>query len=204
MIMWLASYPKSGNTWMRALLSCYLFEEHHKKDADVFSKMRLIQSFPVRRAFKGIVNEEILKKNKFQAFKYFIKAQEKINKDPKLHIIKTHNFCGAVDGNFFTNKENTIGSTSSSSTLPHNQNFKPWPDCGILGITTGLYVLQLKHWFHYFHPTQFLMVSFQETYDKKVNMENINHDIVSKELKRRRRMFQVEEMKNIGSLNVHK
>ena len=72
--------------------------------------MRLIQSFPVRRAFKGIVNEEILKKNKFQAFKYFIKAQEKINKDPKLHIIKTHNFCGAVDGNFFTNKENTIGS----------------------------------------------------------------------------------------------
>ena len=110
MIMWLASYPKSGNTWMRALLSCYLFEEHHKKDADVFSKMRLIQSFPVRRAFKGIVNEEILKKNKFQAFKYFIKAQEKINKDPKLHIIKTHNFCGAVDGNFFTNKENTIGS----------------------------------------------------------------------------------------------
>jgi len=110
MIMWLASYPKSGNTWMRALLSCYLFEEHHKKDADVFSKMRLIQSFPVRRAFKGVVNEEILKKNKFQAFKYFIKAQEKINKDPKLHIIKTHNFCGAVDGNFFTNKENTIGS----------------------------------------------------------------------------------------------
>ena len=110
MIMWLASYPKSGNTWMRALLSCYLFEEHHKKDTDVFSKMRLIQSFPVRRAFEGVVNEEILKKNKFQAFKYFIKAQEKINKDPKLHIIKTHNFCGAVDGDFFTNIENTIGS----------------------------------------------------------------------------------------------
>ena len=110
MIVWLASYPKSGNTWMRALLSCYLFEEHHKKGMDVFSKMRLIQSFPVKRAFNGIVDEEILKKNKFQAFKYFIKAQEKINKDPKLHIIKTHNFCGAVGGDFFTNKENTIGS----------------------------------------------------------------------------------------------
>ena len=110
MIVWLASYPKSGNTWMRALLSCYLFEEHHKEDMDVFSKMRLIQSFPVKRAFSGIVDEEILKKNKFQAFKYFIKAQEKINKDPKLHIIKTHNFCGAVGGDFFTNKENTIGS----------------------------------------------------------------------------------------------
>ena len=110
MIMWLASYPKSGNTWMRALLSSYLFEEHHEKSMDIFSKMKLIQSFPVKRAFNGVVDEEILKKNKFEAFKYFIKAQEKINKDPKLHIIKTHNFCGAVDGNFFTNKENTIGS----------------------------------------------------------------------------------------------
>lgn len=110
MIMWLASYPKSGNTWMRALLSSYIFEKHHKKDTDVFSKIKSIRSFPVKQAFNGIVDEEMLKKNKFEVFKHFIKAQEKINKDPKLHIIKTHNFCGAVNGNFFTNKENTIGS----------------------------------------------------------------------------------------------
>ena len=25
MILWLASYPKSGNTWLRSLLSAYLF-----------------------------------------------------------------------------------------------------------------------------------------------------------------------------------
>ena len=109
MIIWLASYPKSGNTWMRALLSSYLFEKHHKKDTDVFSKMQLIKSFPAKKAFSGIVNENNLKKNKFEAFKHFITAQEKINEDPKLHIIKTHNFCGAINGHNFTNKENTIG-----------------------------------------------------------------------------------------------
>lgn len=109
MIMWLASYPKSGNTWMRALLSCYLFEGHHKKDTDVFSKMQLINTFPAKKAFDKIVDENYLKKNRFEAFKYFIKAQEKINKIPKLHIIKTHNFCGAINGYNFTNKENTIG-----------------------------------------------------------------------------------------------
>tara|TARA_B100000900_G_C20419877_1_gene650480 strand:- start:56 stop:889 length:834 start_codon:yes stop_codon:yes gene_type:complete len=110
MILWLASYPKSGNTWMRAMLSSYLFEEHHKDNQDIFSKMKLIQSFPVKRAFEGIVDERVLKKNRFEAFKYFIEAQRKINKDPKLHIIKTHSFCGAANGHEFTNKENTLGS----------------------------------------------------------------------------------------------
>lgn len=110
MIIWLASYPKSGNTWMRALLSCYLFDKYHKKNQDVFSKMKLIKSFPIKSAFKGIVEEDDLKKDKMKLFKYFIKAQEKINKDPKLHIIKTHNFCGSTADSEFTNKKNTIGS----------------------------------------------------------------------------------------------
>ena len=110
MILWLASYPKSGNTWMRALLSSYLFEKHFKKDQDIFSKMKLIRRFPDKNAFNKVVGEETLKNNKFEAFKYFIKAQEKINEDPKLHIIKTHNFCGAIEGHNFTDKNNTIGS----------------------------------------------------------------------------------------------
>ena len=27
MILWIASYPKSGNTWIRALISTYLYSE---------------------------------------------------------------------------------------------------------------------------------------------------------------------------------
>lgn len=110
MIMWIASYPKSGNTWIRALLSCYLFDEYHDKNQDVFSKMKIIKSFPKKFAFRGIIDNNYLIKNKLGAYKYYIQAQEKINKDPNLHIIKTHNFCGSLNGHDFTNKQNTIGS----------------------------------------------------------------------------------------------
>lgn len=110
MIIWLASYPKSGNTWIRALLSCYLFDEYHDKNQDVFSKMKIIKSFPKKFAFRGIIDKNYLIKNKLGAYKYYIQAQEKINKDPNLHIIKTHNFCGSLNGHDFTNKQNTIGS----------------------------------------------------------------------------------------------
>lgn len=110
MIMWIASYPKSGNTWIRALLSCYLFDEYHDKNQDVFSKMKIIKSFPKKFAFRGIIDKNYLIKNKLGAYKYYIQAQEKINKDPNLHIIKTHNFCGSLNGHNFTNKQNTIGS----------------------------------------------------------------------------------------------
>ena len=30
MIIWIASYPKSGNTWIRSLLSSYLFSKDGK------------------------------------------------------------------------------------------------------------------------------------------------------------------------------
>ena len=42
MIIWIASYPKSGNTWLRALLSSYFystngeFKEHLLKKIDQF------------------------------------------------------------------------------------------------------------------------------------------------------------------------
>ena len=95
MILWLASYPKSGNTWMRALLSSYLFEKHFKPNQDIFSKMKLIKRFPAKSAFNGIVNEETLKnnntisnrlrKNSKKLIKNF--SQEKINRS-YLKIIK--------------------------------------------------------------------------------------------------------------------
>ena len=108
MIMWLASYPKSGNTWVRALLTNYLYNENYKENA--FSKLDMIKSFPQKYAFKGIVDEHELEKNYMMLFKYFIKAQKKINRDNNLHIIKTHNICGSVNNFDFTDKENTMGS----------------------------------------------------------------------------------------------
>ena len=72
MILWLASYPKSGNTWVRALLSNYL--NHEKDDDNIFEKMRMIGSFPKKNDFKDIVNENDLKNNYMNLFKYFLSS----------------------------------------------------------------------------------------------------------------------------------
>ena len=47
MIIWIASYPKSGNTWIRSLLSSYLFSDDGKfsfkllKNIEQFSSKNL-------------------------------------------------------------------------------------------------------------------------------------------------------------------
>ena len=105
MILWLASYPKSGNTFVRALLSSYLNNEND----NVFSKMRGIRSFPKKSSFDGIINDDLIKKDHMQLFKYFLSAQKKINENNKLNFVKTHNFFGPTNGYEFTNKENTAG-----------------------------------------------------------------------------------------------
>ena len=107
MILWLVSYPKSGNTWVRALLSNYLNDE--KVNSNIFEKMKMIGSFPKKNDFKDVIDEKFIKNNYNNLFKYFIPAQEKINQNQKLHIIKTHNFHGTMNGFSFTNQKNTIG-----------------------------------------------------------------------------------------------
>ena len=53
MIIWIASYPKSGNTWMRALLSTYLYCEDEKFD---FKNLSKIPNFIGDKFFEPIVN----------------------------------------------------------------------------------------------------------------------------------------------------
>ena len=53
MIIWIASYPKSGNTWMRALLSTYLYLENDKFDFKLLSK---IPNFTRDKYFENIVD----------------------------------------------------------------------------------------------------------------------------------------------------
>ena len=103
MIIWLASYPKSGNTWLRALLSSYLYSKDGKFDFDLLNK---IDSFPSERFFKNYPDK--FEKPEDTA-KYWIKEQEKINQSKKITFFKTHNALCKINGNRFTNSENTLG-----------------------------------------------------------------------------------------------
>ncbi len=44
MIIWIASYPKSGNTWVRSLLSSYLFSADGNFTFEMLNKINQFQS----------------------------------------------------------------------------------------------------------------------------------------------------------------
>lgn len=102
MIFWIASYPKSGNTWLRALLSSYYFSE----DGTFNQKyLKMIDQFPQKSYFKSFnYNPKIVS----DTSQFWIKAQEKINENNKLNFFKTHNILGSINKTNFTNKKNTL------------------------------------------------------------------------------------------------
>ena len=100
MIIWLASYPKSGNTYVRAFLSAYYFSESGEFD---FSQIARIDQFPHEKFFKEKVNSIS------EASKQWVPIQKEINKDKKIRFFKTHSFLGNYQGNQFTSPETTLG-----------------------------------------------------------------------------------------------
>ena len=103
MIFWIASYPKSGNTWLRTLISSYYYS-----DDGIYSEnlIKRIRQFPEKMHFTDFdYNQNIVT----DTSRFWIKAQEKINKDNKLKFFKTHNAFGALNNNHFTENKNSIG-----------------------------------------------------------------------------------------------
>ena len=103
MILWVASYPKSGNTWLRALLSSYYYSENGIFDPKLLSK---IENFPQKKYFRHFNYDRQIVTD---TSNFWIKAQEIINKDKKLKFFKTHNILGKLNSNYFTDIKNTIG-----------------------------------------------------------------------------------------------
>ena len=55
MIIWLASYPKSGNTWLRAFISSILYSENGEMNKNLWEK---IKQFPVVKNFDGLISDQ--------------------------------------------------------------------------------------------------------------------------------------------------
>ena len=103
MIIWLASYPKSGNTWVRSIISSLL----HSKDGSFnFELIKKIKQFPEKEYFKDFISDfgnfDEIKQN-------WITAQNYINLDNKIKIFKTHQGKYNVGKDSFTNNQNTLG-----------------------------------------------------------------------------------------------
>jgi len=102
MIIWIASYPKSGNTWVRSLLSAYLYSNDGVFD---FELLKRINQFPNKEYFNFFLKEfNDIKK----ISEHWIAAQERINLfNDGITFLKTHSALCKLEGNAFTNKTNT-------------------------------------------------------------------------------------------------
>jgi len=103
MITWLASYPKSGNTWLRALLTTYFYSKDGNFNFDLMSK---IYQFPEKVFFKNYSKNF---SGISDTAEYWIDAQKNINKDGNFKIFKTHNAFLKVNNYNFTDNNNTNG-----------------------------------------------------------------------------------------------
>ena len=104
MIIWLASYPKSGNTLLRSILSAYFYSG----EGDFkFDNLYKISQFPAIPHFMRLgINLDDEK----QIFENFINAQNLINEESKkAKFFKTHSKLCKMYGSDFTNLNNTLG-----------------------------------------------------------------------------------------------
>ena len=91
MIIWLASYPKSGNTWIRLFINSLLFTPDNTID---INKIK-IEQFPSRKYFYEITDN--------------VDDVDEFMKDKKLRFFKTHNAFWKFGTHSFTDVFNTLG-----------------------------------------------------------------------------------------------
>ena len=104
MFIWLASYPKSGNTLLRSMLAAYFFS---KDGVYNFDLIKNIKQFPNITLFERL---GIDIKNEKEVVKNYIKVQESFNNKNSVQFLKTHSYLFNIDNHAFTDLNNSLGS----------------------------------------------------------------------------------------------
>ena len=103
MFIWLASYPKSGNTLLRAMLASYFFSSNGNFNFDLLINIR---QFPANHFFKkfGInINDDN------EILKNYIEVQSRINNKSSVQFLKTHSSFNKFNDYSFTSLDVTLG-----------------------------------------------------------------------------------------------
>ena len=109
-IIWLASYPKSGNTMLRIFLSCYFFTKNGTlDDLHIIKNITIFNNYNVFKKINGIDSKNEFIKNPSTISKYWIEAQKKLYDlyPKKVFLFKTHNSRIKHNNVFFTNEKFT-------------------------------------------------------------------------------------------------
>ena len=99
MIIWIASYPKSGNTWVRSFLTAYYFCDNGVFD---INKLNRIEDYPNKQFFKEQVKDG-------EIHNHWDESQKAILKKKEIRFLKTHNSLIKAFGNDFTKPEYSLG-----------------------------------------------------------------------------------------------
>src|SRR6056300_1395131 len=100
MIIWIASYPKSGNTYLRSFLSTYYFSKNGKFNFDLLQNINQFPSlrYSNRKAYTY-----------FDAAKNWILNQTDVLDKKNFFFLKTHNSLEQYFGHKFTTSSQTLG-----------------------------------------------------------------------------------------------
>ena len=110
-IFWIASYPKSGNTWIRAIIASLFFS-----DNGVF-KFELFKNIPNFERKENYQFVESINKNDYKNLsnlkiitKYRLEAQKRVNINyGNVAFFKTHSSNISIDNLPYTNEETALG-----------------------------------------------------------------------------------------------
>ena len=111
-IFWISSYPKSGNTLVRAMISALFFSKDGKFQLDQLKHSSQFEKRSRLNILKNINNEDFLNLDKLKVLsKYWLILQDKkyMGIEKGFGFMKSHSCFVSLFNNWFTNSLNTAG-----------------------------------------------------------------------------------------------
>ena len=112
-IFWIASYPKSGNTLIRAILASLFFTKDGIFSFEILKKILLFENFQRLNFIKKENIQDYKKLSDLKILsKYWLKMQSKENlglRDGEFCFLKTHSAQLTYFDNYFTDIKHTLG-----------------------------------------------------------------------------------------------
>ena len=190
MFIWLASYPKSGNTLVRSLLASYFFS---KDGIYNFSLTKNIKQFPILKLFEDL-GIDITNENEVIA--NYIRVQQSFNKKESTQFLKTHSYLFNIENNPFTDLNNSLGviyivrdprnvvtsfANHSSMSVDESTNWliNEWVLGGNINsfnyteqttLYSGTWASNYKSWKSFKSQGKYLLIKYEDLINKKEEM----------------------------------
>ena len=212
MFIWLASYPKSGNTLVRSLIASYFFSNDGVYN---FSLIKNIKQFPNIKLFEDL---GIDIKNEREVIANYIRVQQSFNKKKSTQFLKTHSYLFNIENNAFTDLNNSLGviyivrdprnvvtSLANHNSISVNESsellINSWFNKGILNsfsnaertnVYRGTWASNYKSWKSFKSQGRYLLIKYE---DLIINKEEVLLKMLRFIYKLNKKNFEVNKVK---------